>query len=45
MHVAFAADGRCVAEPGRGLLDSRAEVALGLSRTVEALKLIESHCR
>src|SRR5215472_14129372 len=45
MDVAFAADGRRVAELCRDLFDGGAKIALGLSGAVEALKFIESHRR
>ena len=45
MHVAFAADGRRIAELARHLFDGGAEVALRLRGAVEAFKLIERHRR
>jgi hypothetical protein len=38
MDVAFAADGRCVAEPGRNLFDGGSKIALGLRGAIEALQ-------
>ena len=45
MHIAFAANGRRVAEPARHFFDGGAEIALCLGGAVEALKLIERHRR
>ena len=45
MHVAFAADGRRVAELARHFFDRGAKIALRLRGAVEALKLIERHRR
>jgi hypothetical protein len=41
MHVAPAADGRRIAKPPGQFFDGSAQIALGLSGAVEALKLIE----
>src|SRR5215469_12905696 len=45
MDVAFAADRRGVAQPGRDLFDSGPKIALSLGSAVEAFKFGESHCR
>ena len=45
MNVAFAADGRCVAEPRGDLFDGGAKVAFGLCCAVKILQFIQSHCR
>jgi hypothetical protein len=45
VHVAFATDGRRVAQLARDLFNGGAQIALCLSRAVEAFELIQRHRR